>query len=102
MNTIEIPFNAWSLVRLQKGIKNSTWRSKAYGGQSDIFHAAGKTYQLIYVIGNIPACDVISSLWRLEGADGPEELETILRGIKRGHYNPLALGFLHIFREIKI
>jgi hypothetical protein len=76
MKIVTIPFNEWSTYRIWLKKKLGTTRTQQYGDVNDIFESNGKFYQLIYVI-KVPLSFVRDILYKCEGADSPEEFESV-------------------------
>ena len=99
----DIPFNDWSSSKLVQGLKHSTWRGKVYGKRGDTFQHLNKRYRLIHEPFHMPLGVLIHYLYRLEGAENPEELTRVLCSIKRCKPEQLdmqELGWLHVFAEV--
>jgi hypothetical protein len=94
---IDIPFNKWSRERLKAKRKSSTARSKVYGEINDWFIVDDIEYVITMIFENKATTDIISRWFTMEGADSPEEIEKIIKGIFRGRL-PETLN-LHIFKE---
>lgn len=96
MGEVKIPFNAWSKKRLKLG-KRATSRSKVYVG--NYFRVDGVLYEILgWVL--FPTEYIINHLYRIEGADSPEELRKVLKGIFRGKQPPEKL-YTHFFRKLQ-
>ena len=79
-----LPFNDWSKERIKQGRKSCTTRIKEYGDN--------RVDYILYV----PLWFVKRHLWKLEGADSPEEFEKVwneIHPMKR--YSPGQLVYVH-------
>lgn len=87
-----LPFAKWSRERIAQGRKFATSRSKPYDKDPRVL-----------MIVEMPLRIVIENLWKIEGADSPEELIQVWRSIHKGQCNPNDKVFVHFgdFREKK-
>ena len=102
MNEITIPFNAWSIERLNAGRKCATSRNKVYGRVGDVFKPDnGKSYKIEYII-SLALGVVRDYLYLIEGANSPEEFEEVWTSIhpKKG-FDKEQLVWVHFFKEVK-
>ena len=73
---ITIPFNAWSVERINAGVKNATARYKKYGRVGDTFLVAGQLYRILE-IKHVKLETLINDLYETEGATSPAELSKV-------------------------
>lgn len=94
MMEIKIPFNTWSRKKLREH-KICTSRSKVYGEAGDWFQVNHVKYRIDAII-KLPIEIIIRHLFFPEGAENPEELRRVLKGIFRGNKLPEYL-YTHFF-----
>jgi len=94
---VKIPFNAWSRARLKLNHKRATSRTKIYVG--DYFIVDKIKYRMIGWM-KFPTEYIINYLYHIEGAESPEELRKVLKGIFRGKQPPEYL-YTHFFDEVE-
>ena len=97
---IEIPFNKWSLKKLENGIKYATSRNKKYGEVGDTFNVNGSKYQLT-VVTKLPLWFIAFHLHKTEGCKRPIDFENIWKEIhpKKG-WKDTQVVWYHHFVEI--
>lgn len=69
-----IPFNKWSRERIAEGRKFCTSRSRRYKNDPRVKYILPEPLTVEFII---------NYLWQPEGADSPEELAGVFRGIFR-------------------
>lgn len=98
---VNIPFNKWSKERLNTNGKCCTSRTRQYGIDGDVFVVEGVIYEMVtYQL--FPLWFVKEFLWKLEGANSPEEFEQVwneIHPIKK--FDPNQIVGVHFFRVHK-
>lgn len=103
---IEIPFNEWSRDKLLRGLKIATTRTKPYGRINDTFfvdfgYRFGEKEYKILSIFSTNLTKVASNMWKMEGANSPEDFIDVWIDIhKRAGWTPDKLVWVHIFEEL--
>ncbi len=101
MTEIKIPFNDWSLERLQYDNKTATTRNKKYGKPGDVFYVMNTIkFELDEVIQKT-LHDVAYYHFREEGARDPHEFIDVWKELhpKKGFVHNQKVYF-HTFRRI--
>ena len=97
---IKIPFNEWSIERLENQLKKATSRYKKYGNVGDIFIINGYRYELELVI-KVPLWFVAEDLFKSEGAESSSEFIQVWKSIhKRKGYRAFDMVWYHHFKEL--
>lgn len=96
MKEIEIPFNKWSEDRLRAGQKICTSRHKKYGEPGDYFYTVGGRFRLQHVM-ELPLWFVRDYLYKLEGAESPDEFQAVWKSLHRGKFKAQELVWVHFF-----
>jgi len=100
MTNIKLPFNEWSIERLEKNMKTATTRRKRYGKPGDHFIAAGKKWMLTEV-RRIRLGEVAEKYYRQEGAESPEEFIEVWKKIHpRAGWTPEKRVWIHFFEPV--
>ena len=88
-----IPFNAWSRERIARGVKHCTSRHKRYAGDP----------RVTWISPKLPWWFIRTYLWEVEGAESPEELQSVIDGIYKRPVQADELFFVHFgnFKEKK-
>lgn len=81
----KIPFNTWSKERIRQGKKTSTARHKKYIDDPRVNRITPK----------LPWWLIRDYFWKYEGADSPEELQTVIDGIYKRHVGDHEEFYLH-------
>lgn len=87
---ILIPFNKWSRERIINGFKDVTSRSKRYNDP------------LVYEVLVLPWGRIKKELYFREGAESPEELQTVINKIFRKHVPDDRDFYVHYFDRKKM
>jgi hypothetical protein len=66
-------FNRWSMTRIRAGDKILTSRKKRYDNDEDVLE----------IIGEMPWWFIKTYLYKLEGAESPEQLQSVINQIFR-------------------
>jgi hypothetical protein len=85
MKEDKLPFNSWSVRRINEGKKICTSRSRKYNDSR------------VYLILHLPLAVVREHLWAEEGADSPSEFEKVWRSIYRGKFDENKMVYVHFF-----
>lgn len=80
-----IPFNDWSMERIRQGRKISTARHKRYA----------KDPRVWLITKQIPWGKIKKYFWMHEGANNPEELQTVIESIYKRTVRDEELFYLH-------
>lgn len=73
---IKIPFNVWSIGKLNADFKNATSRYKKYGSKGDIFYVDGNKYIILLVV-KLPLWMIANYLYNTEGCNSPNQFINI-------------------------
>ncbi len=86
-----IPFNNWSKERIKQGRKDCTSRHQKYPNRNGVD----------YITEKMPWWVIRKYLWRLEGADSPEELQKVIEEIYKRKVPDNELFYVHFgdFRD---
>jgi hypothetical protein len=87
--TEKLTFNKWSMERIEQGRKICTSRTRKWEDDR------------VYIIIKLPLKIVRDYLYKEEGANSPEEFESVWKGIFRGRFNPDREVYVHFgdFKE---
>lgn len=105
MVEIFIPFNDWSIDKLQRGIKTATTRSKPYGKPGDTFEVnigtdVHKRYELVSVTQRLLGT-VAKRHYDEEGAESTSEFIEVWNDIHpRRKFQPNDIKWFHKFKEV--
>ena len=100
MTVIKIPFNDWSIERLQSGTKTATSRNKCYGNPGDVFVVKYTAFE-IFKIEYLTLMDVAYNHYKEEGAISSQEFINVWTELhpKKG-FVPSQKVYFHTFRKI--
>lgn len=94
---VKIPFNMWSICKLNAGVKSATSRSKKYGDSGDIFDVDGIEYRIMFV-SRLPLWFVAAYLYETEGCTTEDEFIAVWTTIHRlKGYEPDDIVYYHFF-----
>ena len=97
LTEIKIPFNAWSIGKLNLAFKCATSRTKKYGSVGDIFMVDGNTYRLNMIV-KLPLWFIRRYLYASEGCENPEVFEAVWNSIHpRKGFDPNQEVWYHHF-----
>ena len=88
---INIPFNHWSISKVEEGVKKATTRRKRYGFPGDRFLVNGRWFVLTD-LKRVTLQDVKTKYWEVEGCDSETHFEKVWSQI-----HP-SLGFVPGFK----
>jgi hypothetical protein len=98
---IHIPFNEWSLCRIEASMKSATSRTKAYGNPGDEFEVDFTTGKRVFKITNVQRMtlgEVAEHHYLEEGAISKEEFIHIWRQLYPSlGFSPDLKVFFHQF-----
>lgn len=80
-----IPFNDWSRERINQGRKFCTSRHKRYSKDERVFQ----------ILPRMKWGIIRDNLYTLEGADSPEELQTVIESIMKREVPDSELFYVH-------
>lgn len=99
MTEIEIPFNAWSRMKLKTG-KCATSRNTKYGSSGDTFIVDGVEYELINV-WRLELEEVATRFHIEEGMASKEEFIEVWKSIyPLSGWTPKKMVWIHFFRKV--
>nr|WAI02733.1 MAG: hypothetical protein OI719_00570 [Candidatus Methanoperedens sp.] len=97
--SIKVPFNAWSMDRLDAGEKVSTSRTSKLGNEGDTFVVKGKTFE-IESVSRKSLSEISHDYYFDEGAKSPEEFELVWESLHPSGFRPSQIVYFHQFREL--
>lgn len=91
MTKKRIPFNRWSEVRIEKGMKVCTSRHAKHLNDKRVWWISPK----------LPLWFIKKYLWKPEGADNPEELQNVFNEIYKRNVPKNEMFYVHFgnFKE---
>jgi len=101
LQLVTIKMNDWSASRTFGGFKICTSRAEPKCDVGDIFpveYSGMKKYYKVLDIWEVDKNFISKFLWRLEGAESPQEILQILNGI----YPDKLILYVHFYNEIDI
>lgn len=81
----EIPFNDWSQESIDHGWKECTSRHRRYA----------KDKRVYYITPKLPLWFIKKYLWKAEGANSPEELQSVFNGIYKREVPGTEMFYVH-------
>jgi uncharacterized protein YqfB (UPF0267 family) len=94
-----LKMNEWSLKKTFEGNKICTLRDEVkceIGSKFRLTYNDFSQYYKVIEIWHVPKDFAIKFLWRLEGADSPEELEQVITEI----YPDATMLYAHFYKKI--
>jgi len=94
---VKIPFNAWSIGKLNLALKCATSRTKKYGNVGDTFKVDGNTFKIDLVV-KLPLWFIAKFLYESEGCVSEAEFINVWNSIHpRKGFDPNQVVWYHLF-----